>query len=90
MVALCLHKYADEIPQIGRVIDLIDLDVTVEWWVGTYGDTWREWKIRGTVVTETMPRNAVIHSRVHLTKSLWLTAKIVKELKCAYDSKELI
>ena len=90
MVALRLHKYADEIPQIGRVVDLTDLDVTVEWWVGTYRDTWREWKKKGAVVKETMPRNAIIHGRVQLTKSLRLTAATVRELKRAYDAKELI
>ena len=69
MVALQLHKYADESHKL-VVVDLTDLDVTVEWWVGTYGDTWREWKKKGVVVKDIMPQNAIIHGRVQLTKLL--------------------
>ena len=90
MVALRLHKYADEIPQIGKIIGMTDLDVTVEWWVGSYSDTWMQWKERGSVITETIPRNAVLYSPVAFTKSLRLSSKTVEELKCAYNKKELI
>ena len=40
MVALCLQKYADDLPQIGKVVNLTDMDVTVEWWIGSYSSTW--------------------------------------------------
>jgi len=35
MVALRLQKYADDLPQIGKVVNLTDMDVTVEWWIGS-------------------------------------------------------
>ncbi len=80
MVALRLDKYADEIPQIGKVVKLTDMDVTVEWWIGCYSDTWREWKERGAVVTETFPRNAIIYSGIHFTKTFRLRGSTVNPL----------
>jgi len=90
MVALRLQKYSEDIPQIAKVVKLTELDVTVEWWIGAYGDTWREWKERGRVITETFPRNAVIHHNIRFTKSLRLPKHLITELKDAYRSKELI
>lgn len=40
IVALRLQKYKLDIPQIGRVVELSDMDVTVEWWHGTYSSVW--------------------------------------------------
>ena len=88
--ALRLAKYYDEIPQIGRVVALDTMNVTVEWWLGAYTDNWREWKVRGKVVTETFPRNAVLCADITFTKSFRLPSSFVSKLKSLYSCKELI
>ena len=90
MVALRLHKYEDEVPQIGKVVDLTEMDVTVEWWVGTYHSTWIEWKERGEVIKETFPQNAILSSNIDFTKSRRLTLACINRLKHAYTLKEFI
>ena len=90
MVALCLHKYKDDLPQIGKVVKLTEMEVTVEWWIGTYHSTWIKWKERGKVIQETFPRNAILTNTVHLTKAKRLTLACITELKQAYTLKELI
>ena len=90
LVALRMAKYDDEIPQIARVIVVEELDVTVEWLIGRYHDTWKEWKTDGTVVTESLPRNAIIKRGFSLTKAMRLTGEVVSELKLIYNSIELI
>ena len=80
MVALRLHKYELDVPQIGKAVELSDMDVTVEWWHVNYSSVWIEWKEKGKVIVETFPRNAVLCCEIQFTKSL----------KDAYKSKELI
>lgn len=89
-VALRMAKYDDEIPQIARVTAVQDLDITVEWWIGRYHDTWREWKANGATVSESLPLNAVIKRGFQLTKTMRLPSYIITELKALYDSIELI
>ena len=43
-VALRLVKYEDEIPQIGKVLEVDNMNVTVEWWIGGYGSVGRKKK----------------------------------------------
>ena len=59
-VVLRLAKYDDEIPHIGKVIREDDLNVTIEWWIGSYGSYWTDWKQKNVMVCETFPRNVVI------------------------------
>ena len=88
-VALRLAKYDDEIPQIAQVIEVDELNVTVEWWIGTFHETWRQWKIKEEPVKETFPRNAVIYL-VTFTKSTRFNSKLIAELKQIYQEIELI
>ena len=90
MVALRLHKYEADLPQIGKVVKLTEFDVTVKWWIGTYYSTWIEWKERGKVIQETFPRNAILSNNVHFTKAFRLTQASINALKHAYTQKELI
>ena len=90
MVSLRLHKYELDIPQIGKIVSLNTLDVTVEWWIGSYSSTWIQWKEKGTVIEETFPRNAILTDGIEFTKSHRLTKACVKKLKEAYNSHELI
>ena len=90
LFALRLAKYDDEIPQIGQVVDLDELDVTVEWWIGRYADTWKCWKDKkGVPIQETFPKTAVLQ-RVIFTKSLRLNTSVKEELKIAYENVEFI
>ena len=61
-VALRLAKYDDEIPQIAQVVEIDELNVTVEWWIGRF-NTWKRWsKAKEMPVRETFPRNAIMWS----------------------------
>ena len=37
--ALRLKKYEDEIPQVGKVVGMNDLELNIEWWMGHQLDT---------------------------------------------------
>ena len=85
-MALRPSKYEEEIPQIGKIKDMDDLNVTIEWWIGSYGGTWICWrKERGEPVFETFPRNAVL-CKIHLTKSMRLTSNEKSQLNL-YEAK---
>ena len=90
MVALRLVKYFDEIPQIGKVVSVSDMEVTIEWFIGSYSDVWISWKRNNKVVKETVPKNAVIYSDIDLTKSSRLKPSTRKALQELYEIKELI
>ena len=45
-----LFKYNDEIPQIGKVVELDEMNVMIEWWIGIFRDIWRQWKEKKNVV----------------------------------------
>ena len=47
--AMKLKKYNDEIPQIGKVKNVREKEIQVEWWIGRWNNTWRMWKTRGAV-----------------------------------------
>ena len=89
-VALRLSKYEDEIPQIGKVVKVDEMNVTIEWWIGNYSKTWICWRQeKGEPVTETVPRNAVIH-KVTFTKSMRISSNLKEDLKYLYGNTELI
>ena len=75
-VALRLSKYEDEIPQIGRVVAVDEMSVTIEWWVGNYNSTWICWKQRGEPVKETFTKNTVIY-KVNFTKSMRISSGLI-------------
>ena len=60
-------------PQIAIVVWMDELNVTVQWWMGSFSDTWREWKERNVVVKEKFPRNAIIKNGITFTASKRLT-----------------
>ena len=89
-VALRLVKYDDEVPQLAKVEAVTEMDVTIQWWTGRYRDVWTEWKVRGTVVTETVPRNAIIKGCIKLSRSNRMSNVLVEELKSLYHDIEFI
>jgi len=88
-VALRLAKYDDEIPQIAKVVRIDGSNVTVEWWMGSFSDNWREWKEKNKVIQETFHRNAIIKSGITFTASKRLPQCLVEELKKLYEMVEL-
>ena len=87
--ALRLAEY-DEVPQIGKVIGINDMDVTVQWWMGSYSDNWREWKRKNVVIEEKFPRNAIIKSGITFTRTNRLPKATVDELRVLYGLIEFI
>ena len=45
LVAVDLKKYDDR-PLLGRVVEVREEEVELEWFVGTYSGMWKEWKGR--------------------------------------------
>lgn len=88
-VATRLSKYDDEIPQIGRVLEIMELDVTIEWWIGRYSSTWNVWKTNDEPNKETIPKNAIIRILV-LTKSQRIHKNDIVKLKQIYENIELM
>ena len=60
----------------------------VDW--GCYNAVWSEWKRNGKVVTETLPRNAIIYSDIELTKGFRLKQETKITLQTLYTTTELI
>ena len=89
-VALRLFKYNDEIPQIGKVVELDEMNVTIEWWIGTFRDIWRQWKEKKNVVKETFHRNTIIKRGITFTKSMRLPGQLAQELKKLYETVEMM
>ena len=89
-VALRLSKYDDEIPQIGKVVSISEQDVLIQWWIGSYYDTWREWREKNQPVQEKMHRNSIIKSGIKFTSAKRLNKKTINELKKIYSLVELI
>ena len=90
MVALRLARYFDEIPQIGKIIELTESDVTVEWWIGGYSNPWVPWKKKNEPISETFHRNAILCGGVSFTRGFRLQPEAIKKLRSLYASKELI
>ena len=89
-VALRLAKYEDEIPQIGKVVMVDDMNVTIEWWIGRFNSTWICWrKHKGVPVEETFPKNADIY-RIKFTKSMRLNTTLQADLKHIYENIEFV
>ena len=88
--ALRLKKYDDEIPQLAKICSIGEMDVSIEWWMGTWSNNWSPWKTCGVTNTESVHRNAVIMAPVSLTRSNRLTKETVIRLKKLYDGIEFM
>ena len=89
-VALRLVKYKEEEPQIAKIQSVLETGVVIQWWTGLYHDVWTEWKVRSKVVTETVPKTAIIKSGIELSRSNRLSKELTKELKSLYHDVEYI
>lgn len=88
--ALRLKKYDDEVPQLGKVTAIDDLEVNVEWWIGRWTDTWTVWKQRGKPVTEAVHKNGIIMAPIELSRSSRLTKTTITQLQNIYKDVEFI
>ena len=88
--ALRLKKYDDEVPQIAKVTAINDLDVDVEWWIGRWRDTWKEWRQQGKLVTETVHKNAIVMAPIELSRSNRLINSTISQLQKIYEDIEYI
>ena len=88
-MAVYCPKYV-ELPQIGGLLSADDSSVEVEWWLGTYSGTWQVWKNRKArkyaIVTEILPRVAVLLTGLEFTKAKRLPTAMVHKLKDLYKS----
>lgn len=88
--ALRLKEYDDEIPQIAKVLSVSDLEVSIEWWIGGWNQTWNQWKTKGQPNTATVHKNAVIMAPFLLTKSNRLPKDLLAKLRNLYADTEFI
>ena len=89
---LYLHKYDDEIPQKydDEILSIGDMEVDIEWWIGSWSRNWSRRKTRGVVNTESVHRNAIIMAPISLTKSNRFTKETTIHLKKLYDGIEFM
>ena len=59
-VALKIMKYHEELPQLGKVVEISESSVTVDWLIGTYSGTFSFWKEKGKVISEIYPLRGII------------------------------
>lgn len=71
------------------MVKISELQLTIEWWFGTYSTNWNPWKTNGKVNTETVPKNAAIKTII-LTKAQRIHKNDVTELKKLYSTVEMM
>jgi len=93
IVACFLPKYKDEIPQIGKVIDICTASpehIEIEWQTGSFSSSWKVCKLREgrrcVPWTESIQQKDIIYYPIELTNSCKLRKKTVTELQLAYSS----
>ena len=62
--------------------------VTIEWLDGTYTGVWAYWRDKGKVITETLPKRAVV-AAIHMTRSMRLQRQTIANLKATYSTAAL-
>ena len=79
-------KYGER-PLIGRITEINEKNVNINWMIGSYSGVWKEWKGRseGRYITfaDTIPWEDVMIS-VEFTKGMRLPQKTVSTLKELY------
>ena len=90
LVACYFNKYSDEEPQIGKITDLLpdNMTVQVNWWKGSYTDTWCPCKIKNggkyELWLEEIPISCILYE-VHLSRGSRLPETIRRKLKQTYS-----
>ena len=90
LVACYVNKYSDEEPQIGKITNLLPDNITVQvnWWKGSYADTWCPCKIKKgrkyELWLEEIPISSILYE-VHLSRGSRLPEALRKKLKHTYS-----
>ena len=74
---------------IGKVMEKKEQCVVMDWYIGSYSGTWREWKgkVQGkSVVFFATIENSDILKTVSFTKAMRLNPQTVKDLKSIYST----
>ena len=81
-------KYDDR-PLLGRVTGVMQEEVMIDWMVGSYSGSWREWRGRSrgkaVVFTDTIKKKDILLCNIALTKSCRLKSDQVTCLKELYS-----
>ena len=81
-------KYDDR-PLLGRVTGVMQEEVMIDWMVGSYSGSWREWRGRSggkaVVFTDTIKKKDILLCNIALTKSRRLKPDQVTCLKELYS-----
>ena len=82
------QKYK-EWPLIGKITAVDGVNITIDWYVGTYTGTWKEWHGRkdgkAVIFSDTIPLKDIL-MKVSFTKSMRLPSMIIPALKELYLS----
>lgn len=88
-VALKIMQYHEDLPQIGKVVEITESSVSVDWLVGSYSSTFSFWKEKGTVIREIFPLRGIV-CPLKLTSAMKLTKDDIKTLKELYLAAEFV
>lgn len=88
-VALKVSKYCEELPQIGKVAEIDDASIKVDWLVGSYSSNFAFWKEKGTVIQEVFPLRGVV-CPIKLSSAMRLAKVDAVALKKVYISAEFV
>ena len=87
-VAVKCKKYKDR-PLIGKITTTDNVNTTIDWYVGTYSGTWKEWRGRqdgkAVVFSDNIPVKDIL-MKLSFTKSMRLPSTIIPALKELYSS----
>ena len=88
-----MEQYADEEPQLGKLIKDSDINsdnFEVEWMVGTYCEPWQLWKQSHGRISKTwkdkIPSTAVLFP-IELSSNRRLSTSLIVKLKQEYELK---
>ena len=87
-IAVVSNKYDDR-PLLGRVTGVKQDKVIIDWMVGSYSGTWREWRGRSggkaVIYSDTIMKQDIVLRNITLTKSHRLKPEQVTCLKELYS-----
>lgn len=86
-MAVKSKKYKDR-PLLGRVKE-VGTDIVIEWFMGSYSGTWKEWRGRSggkaVTYTDSIPRKDIVHRDITFTSAMHLPAAVASTLKTKYQ-----
>ncbi len=84
-IALKCEHYKGCLPQVAQLTNVNDTEIEFNWLNGTYSGLWAFWKSKRKVVSEALPRRALIR-KVELSSSM----RLANALKEIYNDAEFV